>query len=223
MQSSFCSLATASVLKSSPARRRLPRGRDAFNHRSSFPKRSSAPRRFDGTAAAARRRRSPRRATADAILLGAVGDPAFDTAPRPSVRKRRCWGSAGSLGSTPTCGRRACGRASKRPGPLKPEVLAGTDMLVVRELTGGLYYGEPRGIEADGSAAHNTMRYSRQRDRAHRALRVRRGAPAPKARHLGRQGQRARDVAAVAAGRHRSRAATIRTSRSSTCSSTPAR
>jgi 3-isopropylmalate dehydrogenase len=34
-------------------------------------------------------------------------------------------------------------------------------MLVVRELTGGLYYGEPRGIEADGSSAHNTMRYSR--------------------------------------------------------------
>ena len=34
-------------------------------------------------------------------------------------------------------------------------------MLVVRELTGGLYYGEPRGIAADGSSAHNTMRYSR--------------------------------------------------------------
>ena len=46
-------------------------------------------------------------------------------------------------------------------GPLKPEVLAGTDMLVVRELTGGLYYGEPLEIEADGSSAHNTMRYSR--------------------------------------------------------------
>src|SRR4029078_2029406 len=46
-------------------------------------------------------------------------------------------------------------------GPLKPAILAGTDMLVVRELTGGLYYGEPRGIAADGSSAHNTMRYSR--------------------------------------------------------------
>jgi 3-isopropylmalate dehydrogenase len=34
-------------------------------------------------------------------------------------------------------------------------------MLVVRELTGGLYYGEPRGLAADGSSAHNTMRYSR--------------------------------------------------------------
>jgi 3-isopropylmalate dehydrogenase len=46
-------------------------------------------------------------------------------------------------------------------GPLKPEVLSGTDMLVVRELTGGLYYGEPRGLDPDGAAAWNTMRYSR--------------------------------------------------------------
>ena len=46
-------------------------------------------------------------------------------------------------------------------GPLKAEVLTGTDMLVVRELTGGLYYGEPRGISADGASAHNTMRYAR--------------------------------------------------------------
>ena len=46
-------------------------------------------------------------------------------------------------------------------GPLKPEVLKGTDLLLFRELTGGLYYGEPRGVSADGDSAHNTMRYSR--------------------------------------------------------------
>ncbi len=40
-------------------------------------------------------------------------------------------------------------------------MLAGTDLVVVRELTGGLYYGEPRGIAEDGSAAVNTLRYSR--------------------------------------------------------------
>src|SRR3989338_4668980 len=44
-------------------------------------------------------------------------------------------------------------------GPLKPEVLAGTDLLVLRELTGGLYSGHPRGT--DGDSAFNTMRYSR--------------------------------------------------------------
>ena len=95
------------------------------------------------------------------ILLGAVGDPAFDrgdSTRRPETallalrrelqlyanfRPAKVW--AGLEGS----------------GPLKREVVAGTDMLVLRELTGGLYYGEPRGIAADGSSAHNTMRYSR--------------------------------------------------------------
>jgi 3-isopropylmalate dehydrogenase len=46
-------------------------------------------------------------------------------------------------------------------GPLKASVLTGTDMLIVRELTGGLYYGQPRGYSDDGQAAFNTMRYAR--------------------------------------------------------------
>jgi 3-isopropylmalate dehydrogenase len=97
----------------------------------------------------------------DAVLLGAVGDPEFDegdSSRRPeaallairrelqlyaNLRPARVW--PGLEGA----------------GPLKPDVLAGTDMLVVRELTGGLYYGEPRGIEADGASAVNTMRYTR--------------------------------------------------------------
>jgi 3-isopropylmalate dehydrogenase len=96
-----------------------------------------------------------------AVLLGAVGDPAFDQADsdrRPeaallairrelqlyaNLRPARVWPGL------------------EAAGPLKPEVLAGTDMLVVRELTGGLYYGEPRGIAHDGSAAVNTMSYTR--------------------------------------------------------------
>jgi len=107
----------------------------------------------DDTLAAARR--------ADAILLGAVGDPAFDT---------------GGADRRPEAGLLAIRRelglyANLRParvwpgledgGPLKPSVLAGTDMLVVRELTGGLYYGEPRGFSDDKMAALNTLRYSR--------------------------------------------------------------
>jgi 3-isopropylmalate dehydrogenase len=64
-------------------------------------------------------------------------------------------------------------------GPLKPEVLAGTDMVLFRELTGGLYYGEPRGYSADNESAHNTMRYSRREieriaRRAFEAARLRR-------------------------------------------------
>jgi 3-isopropylmalate dehydrogenase len=99
--------------------------------------------------------------TADGILLGAVGDPEFDrgdASRRPesalleirralqlyaNLRPARVWPGL------------------ENAGPLKAEVLAGTDLLVVRELTGGLYYGEPRGFAADGQSAHNTMRYSR--------------------------------------------------------------
>ena len=108
-------------------------------------------------------------------------------------------------------------------GPLKPEILAGTDMLVVRELTGGLYYGEPRGIAADGSSAHNTMRYSREEieriaRRAFDAARSRRKrvTSVDKANVLG-------DVAAVAAGRDGRWRPSTPTSRSITCTSTRAR
>jgi 3-isopropylmalate dehydrogenase len=98
----------------------------------------------------------------DAILLGAVGDPEFDrgdSSRRPetallairrelklyaNLRPAKVWAGLESA------------------GPLKTSVVSGTDMLVVRELTGGLYYGEPRGIASDGSSAHNTMRYSRE-------------------------------------------------------------
>jgi 3-isopropylmalate dehydrogenase len=44
---------------------------------------------------------------------------------------------------------------------LKPHVLAGTDLVIVRELTSGLYYGQPRGLSDDGASAINTMRYTR--------------------------------------------------------------
>ncbi len=95
---------------------------------------------------------------ADAILLGAVGDPAFDTGTgeRPEAallqirRELKLYANLRPARVWP---------GLEAAGPLKPQVLAGTDMLVVRELTGGLYYGEPRGI--DGDSAFNTMRYSR--------------------------------------------------------------
>jgi 3-isopropylmalate dehydrogenase len=109
----------------------------------------AACRRSDDTLKAAR--------AADAILLGAVGDPEFDKGDswrRPgALRIRKALGLCANL-------RPARLARARSGGSLKPQVLAGTDMLVVRELTGGLY-GEPRGIDADGSAAVNTMRYSR--------------------------------------------------------------
>jgi 3-isopropylmalate dehydrogenase len=99
--------------------------------------------------------------SANAILLGAVGDPAFDKGPSSERPEAALLGIRKALGLFANLRPARMWPHLESAGPLKPEVLAGTDMLVVRELTGGLYYGEPRGIEADGSAAYNTMRYSR--------------------------------------------------------------
>jgi 3-isopropylmalate dehydrogenase len=99
--------------------------------------------------------------SAHAILLGAVGDPAFDKGPSSQRPEAALLGIRKALGLYANLRPARTWPGLESAGPLKPEVLAGTDMLVVRELTGGLYYGEPRGIDADGAAAHNTMRYSR--------------------------------------------------------------
>ncbi|HEY4424642.1 MAG TPA: 3-isopropylmalate dehydrogenase [Pyrinomonadaceae bacterium] len=94
----------------------------------------------------------------DAVLLGAVGSPEFDRAP-PSQRPE-----AGLLLLRSALG----GYANLRPAiayssiagcsPVRAEVACGADILIVRELLGGLYFGEPRGISSD--VATNTMRYS---------------------------------------------------------------
>ena len=159
----FCSLATASVLKSSPPPERVLRAvADRFNHTFHADARGAIggaalaqglPPLPDDTLTAAR--------GADAILLGAVGDPKYDTA-QPSERPE-----AALLKIRRELGLYANLRPARvwpgleSAGPLKPEVLAGTDLLLFRELTGGLYYGEPRGYSPDNDSAHNTMRYSR--------------------------------------------------------------
>ena len=94
--------------------------------------------------------------SADAVLLGAAGDPAFDHLP-PSQRPE-----AGLLGLRREMGVFANLRPARswpgleEAGPLKPSVLAGTDLVVVRELLGGLYYGQPRGRAPLASAATTT-------------------------------------------------------------------
>jgi 3-isopropylmalate dehydrogenase len=99
--------------------------------------------------------------SADAILLGAVGDPAFDRGPSSGRPEAALLGIRRELGLYANLRPARVWPGLEAAGPLKPEILRGTDLLVVRELTGGLYYGEPRGLSDDGSAAHNTMRYSR--------------------------------------------------------------
>ena len=97
---------------------------------------------------------------ADAILLGAVGDPRFDGEPpdrRPEVailQLRRELGTFANLRPARVW------PGLEDSGSMKPEIVTGVDVLVVRELTGGLYYGQPRGTAEDGRSAFNTMRYS---------------------------------------------------------------
>jgi len=95
---------------------------------------------------------------ADAVLLGAVGGPKWDTtdpdAPRPEqglLGLRKGMGLYANL--RPVRPSPALVDAS----PLRPERIAGTDLLVVRELTGGIYFGD-RG--RDGDVAHDTCEYS---------------------------------------------------------------
>lgn len=104
----------------------------------------------------------------DAVLLGAVGSPEFDRLPpreRPEgglLRLRTALGGFANL--RPSRAYPALVGSS----PLHEEVFGGTDMVIVRELLGGLYFGEPRG-SADGEA-FNTMRYST--DEVERVARV---------------------------------------------------
>ena len=96
-----------------------------------------------------------------AVLLGAVGSPAFDKNPNPLrpeaglLRLRRELGAYANLRPA------VCFPALVEGSPLRPEVVKGTNILIVRELLGGLYFGQPRSIEGEAGSrqALNTMRY----------------------------------------------------------------
>ena len=99
--------------------------------------------------------------TASAILLGAVGDPAFDTGDNSRRPESALLGLRASLGLYANLRPARVWPGLESDGPLKPAILRGTDLLVVRELTGGLYYGQPRGFGRDRQSAFNTMVYTR--------------------------------------------------------------
>ncbi|MGH3117491.1 MAG: 3-isopropylmalate dehydrogenase, partial [Vicinamibacterales bacterium] len=97
----------------------------------------------------------------DAVLLGAVGDPAFDRHEPDRRPEAALLALRRELGVYANLRPARVYPGLETSGPLKPEVVAGVDLLIVRELTGGLYYGTPRGVALDGSSAHNTLRYTR--------------------------------------------------------------
>ena len=98
---------------------------------------------------------------ADAVLLGAVGDPEFDQAPRERRPETALLQLRQDLGVFANLRPAKVWPGMEEGSSLRPELIKDLDLLIVRELTGGLYYGEPRGRTDDGLEAFNTMRYSR--------------------------------------------------------------
>src|SRR5262245_7392455 len=99
---------------------------------------------------------------ADAILFGAVGGPKWDHLPPEQRAERGILRIRKELDLYATLRPARLYPMLVDSSPLKRTVVEGADLMVIRELTGGLYFGEPRGIEGAGGArrAVNTMSYT---------------------------------------------------------------
>ena len=99
---------------------------------------------------------------ADAVLFGAIGDPKYDNDPKAKVRPEQ-----GLLRMRKQLGLFANIRPVKtfpsliHKSPLRPDLIEGADLVVVRELTGGIYFGQPRGRTENGETAFDSMVYSK--------------------------------------------------------------
>ena len=105
---------------------------------------------------------------ADAVLFGAVGDWKYDTLERALRPEQAILGLRKNLGLFANFRPAICYEPLTHASSLKPELVAGLDILIIRELTGDIYFGQPRGRRAspDGAfkgaeEAFDTMRYSR--------------------------------------------------------------
>ncbi|WP_028471078.1 3-isopropylmalate dehydrogenase [Neptunomonas japonica] len=100
---------------------------------------------------------------ADAILLGAVGGPKWDTIPDFQIRPEKgLLGIRSSLGLFGNLRPAILYPQLAHASSLKPEIVSGLDILIVRELTGGIYFGQPRGVrvkEGGVREGYNTYVY----------------------------------------------------------------
>jgi len=99
---------------------------------------------------------------ADAIVLGAVGGPQYESLPRALRPEQGLLGIRGALGLFSNLRPALLYPQLADASTLKAEVVAGLDIMIVRELTGGIYFGQPRGVrELDNGEmeGYNTMVY----------------------------------------------------------------
>ena len=99
---------------------------------------------------------------ADAVLMGAVGLPEFDEWPPEKRPERGLLGIRKAMGVYANLRPVRSYKALLESSPLKNHLVDGVDMIIVRELNSGIYYGTPRGIYEDGPEprAVNTMSYT---------------------------------------------------------------
>jgi 3-isopropylmalate dehydrogenase len=98
---------------------------------------------------------------ADAVLFGAVGDPRYDTLERAKRPEQAILGLRKALGLFANLRPARVHPELAAASALKAEVVSGLDILIVRELTGDIYFGEPKGIRVSGNEREgfDTMRY----------------------------------------------------------------
>jgi len=100
---------------------------------------------------------------ADAVLLGAVGGPKYDTLPRPLRPEQGILGIRKALGLFANLRPALLYPELAAASTLKSEVVAGLDLMIIRELTGDIYFGEPRGRRKNAAGEEegfDTMLYS---------------------------------------------------------------
>ena len=100
--------------------------------------------------------------SADAILLGAVGGPVWDDLDYELRPERALLGLRSELDLFANLRPAILSKYLSDSSSLKPEKVQDLDLLIVRELTGGIYFGQPRGKNDSGLSAFNTMIYSKE-------------------------------------------------------------